>query len=77
MANWIKVSKQLRKEFTFKNFSEAMAFINRVANLAEEQKHYPDIMLYHGKHVRLSLTTHSEGKVTEADYKLAELIDGV
>lgn len=75
MANWIKVNKQLRKEFTFRDFSEAMAFVNRVAELAEGQNHHPDILLYRYKHVRLTLTTHSEGKVTEADYKLAEMID--
>jgi 4a-hydroxytetrahydrobiopterin dehydratase len=75
MANWIKVNKQLRKEFIFKNFVEALAFVNRVAYLAEEHNHHPDILLYKYKHVRLSLTTHSEGKVTEKDYKLAELID--
>jgi|WetSurMetagenome_2_1015567.scaffolds.fasta_scaffold666420_2 4a-hydroxytetrahydrobiopterin dehydratase len=75
MANWIKVNKQLRKEFTFRDFREAMAFVNKVAELAEGQNHHPDIMLYRYKHVRLMLTSYSEGKVTEADYKLAELID--
>jgi 4a-hydroxytetrahydrobiopterin dehydratase len=75
MANWIKVNKEIRKEFTFKDFKEAMSFVNKVAELAEDQNHHPDILLYSYKHVRLNLTTHSEGMVTEADYKLAELID--
>jgi 4a-hydroxytetrahydrobiopterin dehydratase len=75
MANWIRVNKTLRKEFTFKDFAEALAFVNTVAALAEEQNHHPDLLLYNYKHVRITLTTHSEGKVTEADYKMAELID--
>jgi 4a-hydroxytetrahydrobiopterin dehydratase len=75
MANWIRVNKTLRKEFTFKDFAEALAFVNRVAGMAEEQNHHPDLLLYNYKHVRVTLSTHSEGKVTEADYKLAELID--
>jgi 4a-hydroxytetrahydrobiopterin dehydratase len=75
MANWIRVNKTLRKEFTFKDFAEALAFVNTVAALAEEQNHHPDLLLYNYKHVRVTLSTHSEGKVTEVDYMMAELID--
>jgi len=77
MANWINVNNQLRKEFTFKDFAGALAFVNKVGRLAEEQNHHPDILLYKYKHVRLTLSTHSEGKVTEADHRLAELVDGI
>jgi len=75
MANWIRVNETLRKEFTFKDFAEALTFVNTVGALAEEQNHHPDLLLYNYKHVRVTLSTHSEGKVTEKDYMMAELID--
>ena len=76
-AEWIKEKDHLTKEFSFKNFKEAINFVNEVARLAEEENHHPDIMLYDYKNVRLTLSTHSEGKVTDKDYKLADRIDEV
>jgi 4a-hydroxytetrahydrobiopterin dehydratase len=75
MAKWIKENEQLTKEFSFKNFVEAVSFVNSVAGLAEKNNHHPDILIYSYKNVRLTLSTHSEGKVTEKDYHLAEQID--
>ena len=77
MANWIKKDNQIIKEFSFKNFKEAIDFVNRVATLAEEMNHHPDIIIHGYKNVRLTLTTHSEGKVTDKDYQLAERIDKI
>lgn len=77
MANWIKNKDQLTKEFIFKNFKEAIKFVNSVAQLAEDHNHHPDILIYGYKNVRLTLSTHNEGKITEKDYKLAEDIDNV
>jgi 4a-hydroxytetrahydrobiopterin dehydratase len=77
MAKWIKEEDHLTKEFSFKNFKEAIDFVNKVAYLAEEHNHHPDILLYGYKNVRLTLSTHSEGKVTDKDYTLADLIDNV
>jgi len=75
MTEWMKHNEILIKEFGFKNFSEAMQFVNEVAGLAEANNHHPDITLYGYKNVRITLSTHSEGKVTEKDYMLAGLID--
>lgn len=63
------------KNFEFKNFSEALDFINKVGELAEQANHHPDIFLYDYKKVRLTLTTHSEGGVTQKDRELARQID--
>lgn len=75
MNEWIKKEKLLSKEFVFSDFKEAIGFVNRVAGLAEKHNHHPDIMVYDYKKVRLTLTTHDKGKVTEKDYNLADEID--
>jgi len=72
---WLEKDNKLEKTFTFKNFSEAFAFMARVALVAEKMDHHPDWSNSWNK-VHIQLTTHSEGnKVTEKDRKLAEAID--
>ncbi len=57
----------LSREFTFKNFTEALAFVNRVGDVAEEQKHHPDLYLAWGK-VRVEIWTHKINGLTESDF---------
>ncbi|HEX2420109.1 MAG TPA: 4a-hydroxytetrahydrobiopterin dehydratase, partial [Acidimicrobiia bacterium] len=57
-------------EFEFKDFAEAMQFVNRVAEMAESVDHHPDIDIRWNK-VRLVLSTHSEGGITQKDLDLA------
>lgn len=64
----------LEKEYTFKDFTEALAFTNKVGNLAEEQGHHPDIYLAWGK-VRVTLWTHKINGLSESDFILAAKID--
>ena len=54
-----------------------MAFVNRVADVAEEVNHHPDILVHDWNKVRLTLTTHSEGKLTDNDHAMAQRIDGL
>ncbi len=61
----------ITREFSFEDFRAAVAFVNRVADAAEEQNHHPDILIHDWNKVRLTLSTHSEGAVTEADFRLA------
>lgn len=65
------------RDFKFKDFAEAMAFVNQVAEIAEERNHHPDILVHGWNNVRLTLSTHSEGGVTDADRALAEQIDAL
>ena len=68
----------MEREFEFGNFKEALAFVNKVGELAEEANHHPNILLHDYKKVLISLTTHSEGfSVTDKDRKLAEEIHRV
>ena len=73
--DWIKRNNTLTKSFTFKNFSEAFAFISRVALLAEQMNHHPTWTNTYNK-VTIELSTHDAGNmVTEKDEALARAID--
>lgn len=74
---WKTNNEQLEREFTFSNFKQALRFVNKVGELAEEMDHHPDILLFGYKKVKITLTTHSGGKITELDYGLAEKIDQI
>ena len=77
MKNWIENNNKLEKSFQFKDFSEAWAFMNRVALLAESQQHHPNWSNVYNQ-VTISLNTHDAGDiVTDKDYKLAEAIDNL
>jgi 4a-hydroxytetrahydrobiopterin dehydratase len=59
---------EIVREWKFDDFAAAMALVNRVAGVAEEANHHPDILLHGWNKVRLSLTDHSAGGLTEADF---------
>ena len=66
----------LRKTFEFKNFREALLFVNRVGELAEEQGHHPDISFGWGR-AELTIWTHKIDGLTESDFILAAKIDAL
>ena len=77
MAGWEEEGGALRRDFTFKDFAEALAFVNRVGEAAEQMNHHPDIDIRWNT-VTLSLSTHSAGNVvTDKDRELATRIDGL
>jgi 4a-hydroxytetrahydrobiopterin dehydratase len=65
----------IARELAFADFAAAIAFVNRVAEVAEAANHHPDILLHSWNKVRLTLSTHSEGGLTDADFQLAGRID--
>ena len=71
---WRLEDSRLVREFEFPTFREAVRFVNAIADLAEEKKHHPDMMISYRK-VVLSLTTHSAGGITERDMELLAMID--
>lgn len=73
--DWKTENETLVKEFVFSNFKEAIDFVNRILPLAESADHHPDILIHSYKKVKVILFTHSEGKITEKDYALAEKIE--
>ena len=74
---WREEGESLIRDYEFKDFVSAIAFVNRVADVAEEHNHHPDILIHGWNKVRLELTTHSEGKLTDNDRAMAERIDGL
>jgi len=77
MTEWSQRPDALERDFEFADFAEAMAFVNRVADAAEERNHHPDILVHGWNKVRLTLSTHTEGGLTDADHALARAIDEV
>jgi 4a-hydroxytetrahydrobiopterin dehydratase len=76
-AVWREGEDGLARDYEFDDFKSAMAFVNRVADLAEEANHHPDILVHGWNKVRLTLMTHSEGRVTDNDHAMAERIDAL
>ena len=76
LGNGWRVAQEhhLEKEFTFKDFREALDFTNRVGEIAESQNHHPDIYLTWGK-VGVKIWTHKIDGLTESDFVLAAKID--
>ncbi len=74
MADWSHVGKALHKKYMFKSFMPAIGFVNRIAEAAEKAGHHPDITINYSV-VGISLSTHSEGGITQKDFDLAGQID--
>lgn len=67
---------QIEKEYTFKDFAQALAFTNKIGALAEKADHHPDIALSWGK-VKVTLSTHSVGGLSDKDFLLAAKCDAL
>jgi 4a-hydroxytetrahydrobiopterin dehydratase len=76
-SEWQREGDEIAREFKFEDFATAMAFVNRVAETAEEANHHPDILVHGWNKVRLSLTNHAAGGLTEADFAMAAKIDAL
>lgn len=76
LPEWSLSGKAIQKKYTFKSFMPAIAFVNKIAEAAESAGHHPDITINYSV-VGISLSTHSEGGVTEKDFSLAAQIDQI
>ena len=74
---WRREGDAITRTFTFRGFKGAMAFANRVAEAANAANHHPDIHIENYRTVRIVLTTHATGGISDADIELARTIDGV
>lgn len=73
LEGWAQEGSNIVNQFKFNDFIESMGFVTKVAILAERMDHHPDILIEYNK-VTITLSTHSEGGLTEKDFKLAEEI---
>lgn len=76
LPGWTRRGQSLTRTFEFPNFAAAIAFVNRVAGVAEQMDHHPDLDIRYTR-VSCSLSTHSAGGITKRDFALARGIDGV
>lgn len=76
VPRWTREGASITRTWTFDDFPPALAFINRVGELAESANHHPDIFNSWAT-VRLSLTTHDAGGLTDRDFDLAKRIDAL
>jgi 4a-hydroxytetrahydrobiopterin dehydratase len=76
-GDWAREGDALVRDYKLDDFAAAIAFVNRVADVAEELNHHPDILVHGWNRVRLTLSTHSQGGITDSDFALAERIDAV
>jgi 4a-hydroxytetrahydrobiopterin dehydratase len=74
LEGWSGTAEGIRRDWTFRDFAESMQFVNRVADLAEQANHHPDIVISYNS-VSLTLVTHSAGGVTQQDLDMAERIN--
>lgn len=75
--SWEREGEEIVREWRFEDFSEAIAFVIRVAEVAEEANHHPDIFVHGWNKVKLSLTNHSAGGLTEMDFVVAARFDAL
>jgi len=74
-SEWERERHAIARTWALADFDAAVAFVNRVADLARAANHHPDILIHGWNKVRLELSTHSAGGLTAADFALAERID--
>ena len=79
ISDWLILrdgTHRLRKQFKFKDFKQALAFVNQVAEVAEVEGHHPDIYVYYNK-VQLDLFTHAVGGLSENDFIMAAKVNSL
>ena len=74
IPEWETDKQSIERTFEFDDFNQAIDFVNAVAEIADEEDHHPDIDIRWNR-VRLLLSTHSEGGLTDLDFRLAEKLD--
>jgi 4a-hydroxytetrahydrobiopterin dehydratase len=74
VPEWRRDGDAIKRQFKFEDFQGSVDFVNRITPPAEEMNHHPDISISWNK-VNLTLSTHSQGGITENDFELAARID--
>ena len=74
---WRREGETIVRDFELADFAAAIALVDRVAEAAEAANHHPDILVHGWNKLRLTLSTHSDGGLTSADFDLASTLDGL
>jgi 4a-hydroxytetrahydrobiopterin dehydratase len=74
---WRREGETIVRDLQLADFAAAIALVDRVAQAAEAANHHPDILVHGWNKLRLTLSTHSAGGLTDADFDLASTLDGL
>ena len=77
LPGWASVDNYIFKEYKTKDFVDAVSFLMKIAVEAEKMDHHPDVLIHSYNKVKITLSTHSKGGVTENDFKLARIIENL
>lgn len=77
LKGWTFKNNAIEREFKFRDFRQAVEFINKVADAAESENHHPDIFLWDWNNVKITLTTHAVEGLSEKDFAVAKKIDDI
>lgn len=77
LSDWSFENNQIQKDYILNDFLSAIKFVEQIANIAEEIDHHPDLLIHNWNKVKIMISTHSEGGVTEKDFVLANRIEGL
>lgn len=75
ISGWNFENSSISKQFQFKDFIEALSFVNTVGLESEKMDHHPDILMFAWNKVKITISTHSASGVTEKDFELAQKIE--
>lgn len=73
----LKSDMVIERDFSFKDFKKAMAFVNSVADLAEKEGHHPDMCIHRWNHARITLTTHAIKGLSGNDFIVAAKVNEI
>jgi 4a-hydroxytetrahydrobiopterin dehydratase len=74
--HWVATGEAIQRTFQFRNFVDAMTFVNNVASLAEADQHHPDVLIRYNK-VTMTLSTHDAGGISHKDFAFAAKLDAL
>ena len=74
LPGWERKGEAIAKQYTFKEFMDGIRFLNRIAEIAEQMDHHPDVTINY-RRVTFALSTHDQGGITAKDFKLGEAIE--
>ena len=76
LSGWVLLNHAISKDFTFRNFSQVMGFVNSVAWIAQRQNHHPDVTFSYNT-VKIRFSTHSSGGLTRNDFICAAKVESL
>ncbi len=77
ITGWKFTDNSICKEFQLNDFKSALTFVNKIGDEAEKMDHHPDILIHSWNKVKVTISTHSAGGVTQNDFNLAKKIEGL